>query len=477
MKTVPYAHQQVAFDLSKDEEVFALFMEMGTGKSKVAIDNISYLYKQGKIDRAVIIGNKGSYANWAMSEIPTHLSDEVPRDVFVRKSGASVKTRLRYKQFLESTNCLHILIVNVESLITKDCQDALTQFLSEGSCFVVMDESTTIKNLSAQRTKLAIKLFRKAAYRRILTGSPITNSPIDLFSQCEFLNPGLLGTTSYYTFRNIYCALKPLRLGNRTVQVVTGYRNLDKLAKRLEGFSIRTTKEECLDLPAKIYSAPVMVGLTKEQLAMYRELKRQLLTQVAAGVMVTAKNALVMLSKLQQITCGFILDEFGEGHEIPSNRISTLHSLLDECPAEQVIIWATHRLAIQAIAKSLRVVYGEGACVTYFGADSDTQRASNLAGFKSGEHRFLVSNPTVGGFGLTLTNAKTVIYYNNGFSLEHRLQSEDRCHRLGQKFPVTYIDLVSPGTVDEKILQALRQKRSLAATVLQEELLDWVGDI
>lgn len=486
MKTTPYAHQQVAFDLSKDREVFALFMEMGTGKSKVAIDTMAYLYEQGRIDRAVVIGNKGSYANWALSEIPTHLSDSVPREVMVRESGAGIKAILRMQKFMENANCLRVLVVNVESLITKDCQATIQQFLKTGSCFVVMDESTTIKNPSAKRTKLAISLFRKAAYRRILTGSPITNSPIDLFSQCDFLQPGLLGTTSYYTFKNLYCVLRPIRVqdrsgrsptGTRIVQVPAGYRNLDKLAKKLEFFSVRNTKAECFDLPDKIYPAPIRVELTKEQLGMYRQLKKQLLTMIDANAIITARNALVMLTKLQQITCGFVLDESGECHSIPNNRINALLSVLDECQGEQVIIWATNRAAIKAVAESIQEVYGEDSCVTYYGADSEAERAKNLVGFKSGQYRFLVSNPAVGGFGLTLTNAKTVIYYNNGFSLEHRLQSEDRCHRIGQKYPVTYIDLISPGTVDEKVLHALRQKRNLAAVVLQEELLDWVGDV
>ena len=214
-KTKPYAHQLKALEMSWDKEYFAYFMEMGTGKSKVLIDNISMLYDNGKINGALIIAPKGVYKNWFSQEIPTHMVKHIDPVTVLWKSQIN-KTQQSYLNKLFATGeDLHILVMNVESLSTKKGVDFAEKFLNSHNAMMAIDESTTIKNPDAKRTRNIVALGELAKYRRILTGSPVTKSPLDLYKQCEFLDESLLDHGSYYSFRSRYAVMRSANFGCR----------------------------------------------------------------------------------------------------------------------------------------------------------------------------------------------------------------------------------------------------------------------
>jgi SNF2 family DNA or RNA helicase len=368
---------------------------------------------------------------------------------------------------------LRILIMNIEAFSTEKGVSFARTFLRVTNSFMAVDESTTIKTPNAKRTKNIIKVGREARFRRIATGSPVTKSPLDLYAQCEFLSADCLNMASYYAFQARYAVLVERRMATHTFKQIVGYRRLDELQKRLDNFSFRVTKEECLDLPDKVYTRRE-VEMTAEQRKAYDQMKLMALSVIDQGI-VSTNNALTQLMRLHQICCGHVKLDDGSEVEFPNNRIDELLAALEEVDGK-VIIWANYRKDIERIKNRLQHDYGMTAVASYYGDTEAEERQEIVTRFQDpGDSlRFFVGNPRTGGYGLTLTAAKTVIYYSNNFDLEVRLQSEDRAHRIGQTSKVTYIDLITPGTVDEHIVKALRNKINIASAVLGEELKEWL---
>ena len=472
-KTKPFEHQHIDFMTSRDRDDYALFLEMGLGKSKIIVDTAAWLYATGRIDAVFVLGNKGSYRNWLTNELPTHMPDYISRWGTYWDSSANKELAKTYEGLFTSMECLKIFVMNIEALAFDRSYKLAEKFVNCHRTLMVIDESTTIKNRDAKRTKAAIKIGRLAKYKRILTGSPITNNPLDLFSQAFFLNPCLLGYSSYYTFRARYADMVKITAGNRAFTKIQGYKNLEELKERMKSWSSRRTKDECLDLPDKIYQT-YEVEMTDEQKRHYKKLKDQAYAELA-GKIVSAPIVLTKLLRLHQLVCGHLTTDDGEVHEIPSNRINALMDVLDET-AGKVIIWATYTSDIRQITKKLQAEYGKEAVVSYYGETTNEERQEAARRMQEDPVcRFFVGNPSVGGFGITLTAATTVVYYSNSYNLEHRLQSEDRAHRIGQTRSVNYVDLICPKTVDEKIVQALRNKKKLSAEVLGDEWKEWLS--
>ncbi len=471
-KTKPYAHQMTALEKSWNRETYAYFMEMGTGKTKVLIDNLAMLYDKGKVNGALIIAPKGVVGTWYNQEIPTHLPDHVENVTILWQSNINKKQLEKLKSLFEVEESLHILVMNVEALSTTKGADFARKFLSCHETLMAIDESTTIKNPRAKRTKNIIKLSEMAKYRRIMTGSPVTKNPLDLYSQCEFLNPYLLDFTSYYAFRNRYAQMKTIHVQGRAVQVVDKFQNLGELSNQLKGFSYRVLKEDCLDLPDKIYMKR-QINLTPDQKKLYEQMRKEALA-ILNGKRVTTVNALTQLMRLHQITCGHFTSDDGMTQPIKNNRIDELMDVLEEIEGK-AIIWAHYQYDINTIIKEVEKVHGPGSIVDYYGLTPQDQRQKNIKKFQENDKcRFIVGTPQTGGYGITLTAANTVIYYSNGYDLEKRLQSEDRAHRIGQKKSVTYVDILADETVDEKIVKSLRKKINIASEVLGEELKSWI---
>jgi SNF2 family DNA or RNA helicase len=472
-KTKPYAHQITALEKSWNKEVFAYFMEMGTGKSKVLIDNIAMLYDKGKINGALIVAPKGVYQNWFNGEIPTHLPDHIDKKMVLWRALINQKQQLQLSTLFESGEDLHILIMNVESLSTKKGIDFAAKFIRTHSTLMAIDESTTIKNPDAKRTKAIVSLGLNAKYRRILTGSPVTKSPLDLYKQCEFLSPWLLDHSSYYTFRTRYAVMRTANFGGRSVQLVVGYKNLGELSKKLEPFSYRCLKEDCLDLPEYTYTKRI-IQLTPEQKKIYLTMKQIALAQLDGKLMTTA-TALVQLMRLHQITCGHFTADDGTIKEIKNERITALLEILEEVE-NKAVIWAHYRYDIASIIKAVEFKFGKDSYVTYYGdtSNDDRQKAIEEIQNPNSKVRFIIGTPQTGGYGITLTGANTMIYYSNGYDLEKRIQSEARINRAGQTRKMTYIDIQCEDTVDEKIVKALVKKMNIANEIMNEDIKDWL---
>lgn len=471
-KTEPYEHQRVALEKSHSQRNYAYFMEMGCGKSKVLIDNITWLYEGGHIDTAIVVAPKGVYRNWQISEIPAHLPEDIEHEVYVWNPNPNKTQTNHLTEGVTQREKLRILLVNVEGFATPKVRKYLEMFVRGSAFLLAVDESTTIKNPKAKRTKALVALGKGASFRRILTGSPVTKSPMDLYSQCGFMSKELLGHDSYYSFQGRYAITRTQRMGNHSFQQVVGYRNLDELSTKLDRFSYRVTKEDALDLPDKVYTIR-HVGMTDEQLKHYMSLKNAAIALLDDGELVSAPAVMTQLLRLQQVLCGHLMTDDGELVEFKTKRLDALLETIEEM-AGKVIIWSRFRYDIKAIVATLAKAYGSGSVVSYFGDTTDEQRQNAITSFQFGDARFFVANPQTAGYGLTLTAATNVIYYANDFNLETRVQSEDRCHRIGQKNTVTYVDFLSKGTIDEYIVKSLRAKIDLSAKTLGEEARKWL---
>ena len=471
-KTKPYEHQLKALEMSWNRETFAYFMEMGTGKTKVLIDNMAMLYDKGKIDGALIIAPKGVIGTWYTQELPVHLGDHIEKVSVLWQANITKSQSRKLGNLFKVGEELHILIMNIEAFSTQKGTQFAQKFMLSHKTLMVIDESTTIKNPKAKRTKNILQLSDRAQYRRILTGSPVTKNPLDLFTQCYFLDPYHLDHQSYYSFRTRYAIMKTAYIAGRSIQLVSGFKHLAELSEKLKPFSYRVLKEDCLDLPDKIYMKRV-ISLTAEQQKVYKQMKEEALATLNKKTATTV-NALTQLMRLQQITCGHFVADDGTTQEVKNNRLNELMDILEEVEGK-AIIWAHWQKDVQIIKKALIKKYGPWSVVDYYGLTPQDQRDKNKDAFQNDSKvRYFVGTAQTGGYGLTLTAANTVIYYSNGYDLEKRIQSEDRAHRIGQKKSVTYVDILAEETVDEKIVKALRKKINIASEVMGEELRAWI---
>lgn len=463
-RTKPFNHQFKAFEISKDLHSYGLFFEQGCGKTKVIIDTASYLFKEDKIDCLVIIAPNGVHKNWITDELPTHCKVNYLEFCWEGKTNQKVQDKI---ELVKKYNELKVYSFNVECFVSQKQQDMLIDILKNNRCILVVDESQTIKNPSAKRTKFIVeKASKLALYRRILTGTPITKGTEDIYSQFKFLNPNIIGLSSYYAFRNKYC-----QMGGYLQRQIIGYKGIDELQHKIKTYTMRVLKKDCLDLPEKMYQKEPF-SLTTEQLKAYNEVRDEGITYLSrckeTSEPITFDNVLVRMKKLQQISSGYLMNvEDGKFIEIvkPEHnpRLLKLKELLNNIEGK-AIIWTIYSADIVYIMKIL----GDEA-VRYDGKISTEDRQINRDKFKNDPKiKYFVANLQAAARGLTLTEATTAIYYNNSYDLELRLQSEDRCHRIGTKENVLYIDLEASKTIDKKIIRALRSKKKVADMVLQD---------
>ena len=494
-KTNPYAHQAKAFKISRDAEDYALLMEMGTGKTKVIIDTAAWLYAQGKINFLLVVAPNEVHKNWILREVPAHLPDWVPRRTAIWSSDMKAKDMKAYNRLWdERFDGLRILAVNVEAFGVQErwwrakrggpmkFGSEVNKILNAFKVLFAVDESSKIKTPGARRTKRLWALGKKGYYRRILTGTPVTNSPLDLYAQFRFLNHKYLGFSNFYSFKHHYAEWRTEKnwKADKDYEVCTGFKNIDELTDRLDQVAFRVTKKECLDLPEKVYTRR-FVAMSDEQRKIYTKLRDDsLLALKDEEFRVT--NVLTRMLRLQQVLGGWVPDMDNPGTVEPifddpkkNPRIKAIIDVAEES-SSKVIIWARFRSEIVAITNILNSVYGQGTAVSFYGDVKTADRNEAIDSFQDEDSkvRFFVAQQHSGGYGLTLTAASYVIYYSNDFSLEARLQSEDRCHRIGQKNPVTYIDLECLGTIDTRIINTLREKKKLADTITRDDPSTWL---
>lgn len=472
-----YAHQRACRAKAKLRPAFGIFAEMGCGKSKIVLDELGEAYNAGTITRALVVAGKGSYADWINEHLPTHCA--VPYVAHLWRGG-SAKEQRELNTWLATPDAaqgaLRVLVVNVEACGSSlKAQQLVEHFVRNGRCAIVVDESSKIKNPTALRTKFLCKVGRRSPLKRIMTGSPVTKNPLDLYGQFQFLGEGLLGYRNFNAFRARYVLLNKIVVNNRLVDVVATPcipLNIDELESRVAQHSYRILKKDCLDLPPKVYER-VTVELTNEQERMLEELKRWATTQLETGEYVSGSNAVSLMLRAHQIICGHTVDESGVVHAVPNNRLAALENALEETSGK-VIIWCAYRHDVDTVLAMLGRVYGRGAAVRYDGTVPAAQRDVAKERFQHGDARFFVGTLSTGAYGLTLTASNTTFYYSNSYDLELRLQSEDRNHRIGQGSSVTYVDLVCPGTIDDKILQALRNKQNIAERIMGDDPRNWL---
>ena len=457
-ETKPFDHQRKAFYMSRDKKNFALLMEQGTGKTKVIIDNAAYLYANNKITALVIIAPNGVHRNWLNNEVPFHLPEWCPRKTAYYHSGMKKKERQNWVDVQSAENSLKIFSFNVEAFVSKKAQAWIETIMRTENVMLVVDESSRIKRPGAKRTKFITKVGKQAKYRRILTGTPVTKGPEDVYSQFAFLDPYILGYESFYSFRARYCIM-----GGYENRQIVAYENVDELTKNIEGHSYRILKKDCLDLPDKIYQR-AYVDLSESQRNLYNRVRDDWVAHYQSET-IEAPEAITRLLRLQQITCGWFPTENPIPIDNKNPRLELLKELLGDIDSK-VIIWARFRADLELIESEL----GSSA-VSYHGGVSNDARAHAVEAFqKDPKIKYFVGQPQSGGIGLTLTAASYAIYYSNSFDLEVRLQSEDRCHRIGTTKNVTYIDIEANKTIDKKIIRALRDKKSLADMITQDPM-------
>lgn len=469
-KTQPYAHQKEAFAASRHAEYYALFMEMGTGKTWVFLQTGFSLFVEGHIDIMLVFAPIGVHRQWVTEQLPAHAPDSVPYEAFAWSRRAERSTNIEdLERVIKKSDKFRIFVVGYDSTTSPKTQRRIMEFMNSGRCLVVWDESHKLKNRKAARTVFAEKVAAKADYRRIGTGTEVTEGAEDLFAQTELLKSGLMGHNSFYGFRSEFCDTEPASGGRKGAVKITGYRNLDKLRNRLRKHTYFALKKDCLDLPEKVY-VKRSVPLTDEQRTAYNELRSQMITVLQTGDEASVEFAATMLIRLQQITSGHIPDDNGTMHELETNRPQAVLDILEE--SKTAIIWARFIHDIESLRDKLRAGGYRVGC--YYGKTKTEDRAKMIV---PGAVDVLICNQQSAAAGLNLMHFNTAIYYSNAFNAADRWQSEDRIHRIGQAVSCTYVDLVSPGTVDAKILRALRSKKNIADVIRSgDAFLDLLAD-
>jgi Mesyanzhinovviridae DNA helicase len=465
-------------------DVFAWLMEMGTGKTYVNLVEWQAMVDAKEMDSLVVVAPAGAYRNWYLdksdaqqSEINAHLDPALREKMLVAGwvSGGGAEQRRRLERVLRARGRPRALFVNVEALSTDSgAAEAIRAMQGRGTMMVV-DESTTIKSHDANRAVACVRLGEKMGARRIMTGLVTPKSPLDLFMQFYFLDWRILGHQSWINFQNRYAVVVKQQFpGARwPARVVKGYKNVGELQELIAPYSYRVLKEDCLDLAPKTYQ-PREVELTKEQRRVYGEIKEFASSQLGESSYVTATAVITQLIRMHQVVCGHVVDDDTKQIvDIPSNRVKAILEVLAEHEGK-AIIWCTYHHELRKIVSALEKEYWPGAAAQFHGGNLRTRGEDEQRFLGDSKCPFMVATQAAGGRGNTWTVADLSIYAANSYDLEMRSQSEDRNHRRGQTKPVTYVDIIARGTVEERIIRALRQKIDLATAITGENYREWL---
>jgi SNF2 family DNA or RNA helicase len=479
-KTKPFKHQKAEYNLSKDMPVRGLYWEMGTGKTKPVLDTAAYLAEKGKINALMVLAPNGVHRNWAVDEIPKHLPNSIMKTaeicLWLTSKASTKKFQFAAKNVLNHKG-FSILLMSYDSMMTDKGRKYAKAFLTERDCLYVLDESPRIKSPGAKRTRRVLESGGYASYRRILTGTLVDDKPFDVYTQIKFLDPHAwreYGVSNFSAFKNLFGVWEKGYARDREYPVLVSYRNMKLLRDIVAKYGSRVTKEQVLDLPPKSYTKRYF-SLTAEQKRVYKQIQDEFEVLLQCGEVLSADLAITRLLRLQQVTSGYLpsdMDDDLRPIDGKNPRLDALLSCVEEAGSSQIIIWAKYRNDITVILQELKKL-GISA-VRYDGECNDDQMAHSIDSFREGKAQVFVSNPAKGGEGITLVNANLMIYYNNYFKLSYRLQSEDRFHRIGQTRKTTIIDLAAEDTVDEHIINTLRDKKELASVVQGDTIRDWI---
>jgi SNF2 family DNA or RNA helicase len=463
------------------EDVFAYLMDYGTGKTQVMFDEWGEMAVNGGPQDFLGISGAGSYRNFFEDKSDLQIAEYKYMDpalvsrmvVLGWSAGGGKKMRERTERFLRIKDRPRMLFVNVEALSNvARVRELVTKFVSQRLTYGMIDESTSIKSRHSKRTKFLVNLGEDMAVRRIATGLLTPQGPPDAYSQFRFLDYRIIGCRSWQSFVGRYCVTRRMEVDGRRFDVIVDYRELDDLRDRMAPYSFRVLKSECLDLEPKKYVL-WETEHTPEQRRLYRELKENATTQLPSGQFVSTEQVMTLVMRLHQINCGHVVDEKGVEHDVPSNRIGDLVELLG-LHSGKAVIWTPFRRPIPKIKDGLEKAFGAGCTAEFHGGNKDLRSEEERRFLSDVNCRFMISTQSAGGKGNTWTVADLEVYYANDNDLEKRSNSEDRLHRKGQRNRVTIVDMVTPDTVDMKIVRRLRKKITMATTLTGEEAREWL---
>lgn len=463
-KRTPMKHQRQAFALSRDREVFGLFMEQGTGKTKVALDTAQWLWEHRKIEMLIVVAwPNGVHRNWIDYEIPADVKEPYLTEYW----SSNYNTRHRqeaFSRFVDAKkNKLKIFCMNVEALAGANARTFLINLLQTHKSLLLIDQSASIKNPAAKRTKFLLKIAAGAPYRRILDGQPVAEGASELFSQFKFLDHFIIGHDTWTGFKAEFC-----KVG--FFNEIVGYKNMDILHQRIDGNCFRVREEECMDLPPRIYK-PWSFKLSDSEQRIYDDLKLAGFAMFEDVALPDETNsimehhALVKNMRLQQISSGwFPADKMRLIHEPMPSRAEALMNLIESLQGDKALIYARFRADLSLIQK----LVGEKG-LSYHGGVKEDQRRIAIKRFMNDKKiQFFIGQPRSAGLGITLTEAKHVIFYSNDHSLRLREECEKRAHRKGLKHRLIIWDLIAQGTHDGNIVRAFRGKKELANEILKD---------
>jgi SNF2 family DNA or RNA helicase len=487
-ETKHLSHQARIFHDTASRAVYALFWEQGTGKTKPTIDTAAYLYEAGEIDALIVVAPNGVHRNWKSDELPKHLPKRLHAATRVEYWESNKANNVGFKSKMKALlmhKGLAILLLSYDNAVTKNGKNYLWKFLRQRKCLYVLDESQNIKAPGAKRTISLVASGRYAKYKRILTGTPIGGGgPFDIYAQIKFLDEHFWkphGFADYNVFKRHFGVwftaedCKRLNGYDPGYDKLEEYVHLDQLAAIVGTVSDRVLKTDVLDLPPKVFSKRYY-ELNSEQTRVYNELVDNYEAEFKDGARVDGQLAITRLLRLHQVCCGYAQTDDEEPSRLLGNNNPLLDCVEEEAKSStsQGIIWARFSRDIDQVMDAL----GKRA-VRYDGKVSDDEAERNKQAFQAGDIQWFVGNPQKGGTGLTLIQARTMMFMSNSFKLIERLQAEDRAHRFGLTWPVDYIDFVGtlPGnkqTISGKVITALRKHYDIARQITGDELREWI---
>lgn len=448
MKTKPFAHQQECFDLMKDRGFYALFAEMGLGKTKIVLDILSYNREENPALRALVVCPNTLVENWA---------DEIVKHSDLTYALITGPKEKRVRELARGGVCVYV--INYEGVRCRDLQRPDKFFKALKSMkfdYLVLDESTAVKNHKSQQSKSCYEISLTAKRKIIMTGSPIMNSPLDIFAQYKILDTSIFGH-NFYRFRARYAIL-----GGYMNKLAIGWKNTHDLKLRIFTCAVRKTKAECLDLPDKLYQV-VKLDMTKQQAEIYKKLKEEFIYEFK-DVVVTAPIMLTRLMRFSQITAGFTKDVEGIEHVFEkNNKIDWIINFINELdPERKVIIFVRFKREIKMLEEALYLHNIQS--VSVHGGVKD--RIGLVEKFNTDkETRVFIGQIQTTSQGINLTSASYCIFMSNSYSYGDRIQAESRPHRIGQTSNVTYIDLLMRNSIDVNVFRSLIKKESLASMI------------
>jgi SNF2 family DNA or RNA helicase len=532
-----FAHQLEAVERYKDSSVIPLFLECGLGKTATVLKIVEYKFKRHEINALLVIAPNQVHNQWAKQEIPRWL--DVPYDLqIIGGVGGQKVTRL----FDTDPQMLQIVCTNVDTFSTKDKWKEIVEWALYNKTFIVLDEATSIKSIKAKRTERILYSFNKIAKRgktivssvpltparAVLTGTPVTNGPMDLWSIMEFVQPNFFGR-NWYSFQSYYSMFTSLNIADRVIKVpltedtwtsikrilsyneanyVFGisedtfntihnqdhyegpYKHADELKAKLDTVATFKRLKDCVDMPEQNYIVKELT-MSSELKSCYDQMADEYIALYKEHTM-TAQNKLTVLIRLQQLSSGFMLSKPQDDVSVETHdHVSDLFGLLDtQDVMPQEVVWiGSNNPKLEQLYSDVAEICKPLIIITRFTAEASRiydelrdkykvalftgwKKVGTVQEFQRGEYEIMVANVAVVARGFNLQNANTILFYSNTYSLELRLQAEGRIYRIGQKNTCRYIDYAYKNSIDEKIVAALLMKRNLLEFLQSADIED-----